>query len=83
VKVRWTGVTLQHYVPNHKDDAESDFVLPPDHGSAREALDRIDIPDHIRRKIGSMLTTGSSLIITDKGAGRETQDGTDFLVITR
>lgn len=83
VKVRWTGVTLKHYVPDYEDDADTELVLPPDSGSAREALDRIEIPDHIRRKISSMLTTGSSLIITDKGAGRETQDGTDFLVITR
>ena len=83
VKVRWTGVTLQHYVPDYEDDDESELILPPDSGSAREALDRIEMPDHIRRKISSMLSTGSSLIITDKGAGRETQDGTDFLVITR
>lgn len=83
VKVRWTGVTLQHYTPDFEDDADTELVLPPERGSAREALDRIDIPDHIRRKISSMLTPGSSLIVTDKGAGRETQDGTDFLVITR
>ncbi|MGI9412678.1 MAG: L,D-transpeptidase family protein [Hyphomicrobiales bacterium] len=94
---RWTGVTLQHYASDSEDTEyseykggsevtvvdDTDLAIVPDHGSARDVLDRIEVPEHIRRQIGAMLTPGSSLIVTDKGAGRETIDGTDFLVITR
>lgn len=54
-----------------------------DGASARGALNRIEIPDALRRKIEDMLTPGSSVIISDHGIGRETGRGTDFIVLTR
>ena len=48
--------------------------------SALAALDRLSLPDHIRRRISELLTPGSSLIVSDAGLGRETGKGTDFIV---
>jgi len=47
------------------------------------ALSRIDIPEEARRKIDAMLTTGSTLTISDTGLGPETGEGTDFITLTR
>jgi len=47
------------------------------------ALRRIDIPDETRHKIDAMLTTGSTLTISDTGPGTETGEGTDFITLTR
>jgi len=47
------------------------------------ALSRIDIPDETRRKIDAMLTSGSTLTISDTGLGPETGNGTDFITLTR
>ena len=47
------------------------------------ALSRIDIPEETRRKIDSMLTTGSTLTISDTGLGTETGKGTDFITVTK
>ena len=51
--------------------------------TARGALNRIELPGDLRRKIEDMLTPGSSVIISDHGIGRETGRGTDFIVLTR
>ncbi|MGE0231773.1 MAG: L,D-transpeptidase family protein [Flavobacteriaceae bacterium] len=45
-----------------------------------EALERIDIPADIYRRISLLLTPGTSLIVSDAGLGRETGKGTDFIV---
>ena len=45
-----------------------------------EALERIDIPADIYRRISLLLTPATSLIISDAGLGRETGKGTDFIV---
>ncbi|OWV98543.1 L,D-transpeptidase family protein [Rhizobium sp. R693] len=47
------------------------------------ALSRIDIPEETRRKIDTMLTTGSTLTISDTGLGIETGEGTDFITLTK
>ncbi|EPE98876.1 L,D-transpeptidase family protein [Rhizobium grahamii] len=47
------------------------------------ALNRIDIPEETRRKINAMLTSGSTLTISDTGLGPETGKGTDFITLTR
>jgi hypothetical protein len=51
--------------------------------TAAAALDRIDIPDDVRARIGQMLMPGSSLIVSDEGVSSETGKGTDFVVLTR
>ena len=51
--------------------------------TAKDALDRVEIPAHVRTKIEDLLTRSSSLIITDGGHTRETGINTDFIVLTR
>jgi len=47
-----------------------------------QALDRIAVPPHVRMLVEDLLTTGSSLIITDGRHDRETGNDTDFIVLT-
>ncbi|WP_407183527.1 L,D-transpeptidase [Bradyrhizobium centrosematis] len=54
-------------------------VVAPD--SPAEALDRISIPADTMAKINEMLTSGSSIIVSDQGINQgETGEGTDFIV---
>ncbi|MGY8662179.1 L,D-transpeptidase family protein [Bradyrhizobium sp. UFLA05-109] len=49
--------------------------------SPAEALDRISIAADTMAKINEMLTTGSSIIVSDQGINQgETGEGTDFIV---
>ena len=52
--------------------------------SPTEALDRLTIPADTRARIAEVLSTGSSIIVSDQGiAGGETGEGTDFIVSLR
>ncbi len=54
-------------------------VVTPD--SPAEALDRVTIPSDTMAKINEMLTSGSSIIVSDQGINQgETGEGTDFIV---
>jgi hypothetical protein len=50
--------------------------------TAKEALDRIELSDDLRKRIGDRLWTGASLIISDNGPGNETGKYTDYIVQT-
>jgi lipoprotein-anchoring transpeptidase ErfK/SrfK len=87
-KVEWTALTVRErsshtYVSSGRKGKGSKTVINAPTNSAKEVLDRITIPDYARRQLSSMLTPGSSLVITDKGISRETGRGTDFVVLTR
>src|SRR5262249_23741953 len=56
-------------------------VGPP--SNAKEALDRVTIPQDALDRISELMSPGASLIISDKGLGGETGKGTDFIVLTR
>jgi L,D-transpeptidase catalytic domain len=51
--------------------------------TAAGALDRITIAPDVMERIGSLLTPGSSLVVSDQGLGRETSRHTDFIVVTQ
>jgi hypothetical protein len=51
--------------------------------SASEALDRIELPAEVEGKISEMLWAGGSLLVSDKGMSGETDDHTDFVILTR
>jgi hypothetical protein len=51
--------------------------------TAAEALDRIKLPPEAVERISELLTTGSSLIVSDHGLGRETGRYTEFIVLTQ
>ena len=50
-------------------------------GTAKEALDRITIPQDALDRITGMASPRSSLIISDEGLSSETGKGTDFVVL--
>jgi hypothetical protein len=51
--------------------------------TAEAALDRIVIPEKIRKRLAGMLTPGSSIAISDDGISWETapKGGSDFIVL--
>jgi lipoprotein-anchoring transpeptidase ErfK/SrfK len=52
-------------------------------GDAANVLDRIDVPDDVRRSIAPLLTPGSTLIVADKSEySAILPEGDDFLVST-
>jgi L,D-transpeptidase catalytic domain len=56
--------------------------LPPPQTPA-EALARIDIPQDAIDRISALMVPGSSFVVSDKGLGEGTGEGTDFIVVTR
>ena len=69
--------------PNAKSQvpARSAEAYPPQ--TAKQVLDRIQIPQEAINRIDEILSAGSSLVVSDQGLGEETGEGTDFIVLTR
>jgi hypothetical protein len=90
VDLRWSVVSLNG---GHSDDVvelhdpahdrHGHDVEPPaaDAGAAKEALDRITIPQDILDRIAGTASPRSSLIISDEVLSSETGKGTEFVVI--
>ncbi|MEI9900273.1 MAG: hypothetical protein WDN31_09280 [Hyphomicrobium sp.] len=55
--------------------------IPTDVAAAKAALDRIDIPQDVQDKIAELVLPGSSLIVSDEAAHKETGKATDFIVL--
>ena len=60
-------------------DTEQVVATP---STAAEALDRIVLPPEASEQISSLLTAGSSLIVSDNALSDETDAETDFIVLT-
>jgi hypothetical protein len=54
---------------------------PIDLSSAKEALDRITIPQDMLDRITAMASPRSSMIISDEALNSETGQGTEFVVL--
>jgi hypothetical protein len=65
----------------HAKQTTRTVLSAPDKASA--ALNRIEIPQDAAERIAQLLTSGSSLIISDYGISGETGQDTDFIVLTR
>jgi hypothetical protein len=50
-------------------------------GTARDVLDRIEIPREASEKLASSVWLGSALIVSDEAPYKETAAGTDFVVV--
>lgn len=48
----------------------------------QQALARIEIPQDVIDQISQLIVPGSSLIVSDQGLGEETDEGTNFIVVT-
>jgi len=95
--MRWTSVTIPSGYPREVSSVDrgnkrgrvlaraettgSIVQLPP--SDAANALERFDIPPEALDRLATMLTPGSSLIVSDNGIGGETGRYTDFIVLTR
>jgi L,D-transpeptidase catalytic domain len=86
---RWTVVSMPEKSP-HRHSAQkprhpgkggveiSPAVSSPDKANA--ALDRIEIPQDVIERVSQLVTSGSSLIVSDYGLSEETGNDTDFIV---
>ena len=85
-KLDWLAVNLtDRYNDTMQDrlgleqDAEQDGLV-----AFRDVLDRIEISDEVLAQINSLVNSGSSITISDRGFSRETTPvGTDFIVLTK
>lgn len=64
------------------DDRQSRAAASP---QVADALDRLEMSDEVAERLSEMLWAGASMIISDSGISRETEDfdRTDFVVLTR
>jgi lipoprotein-anchoring transpeptidase ErfK/SrfK len=85
------GQTVEHRTVRSRsgDSRRKSKELPPPvveakaPSSATEALNRIQMPREAVERISEILIPGSSLVVSDKGLGRETGRLTEFIVETR
>jgi L,D-transpeptidase catalytic domain len=64
----------------HKPATKAD-ATPTDAKTAAAALDRITIPEDAVARISELVLPGSSLIVSDEAAHKETGKATDFIVL--
>ncbi len=97
--LRWTVVTIPQHAARveereptrrkashrSREEAMPRHVPHEPAGSptAAAALDRIEMPKDAVERISELITTGGSLIVSDHPISGETNDGTDFIVLTR
>ena len=80
-RLQWMFVTLSDNVSaNPLLDIEENYGYRT--ATARAALDRIVMPQYVRKRLTQMMVPGSSLVITDGGISSESHEGTDFIVLT-
>jgi hypothetical protein len=90
--IRWTVVSIPEKSSHsqrtpaksqkgHEKQTIKNVLPTPDKANA--ALNRIEIPQDAIERIAELLTSGSSLIISDYGISDETGNDTDFIVLTR
>jgi hypothetical protein len=88
--IRWNVISMRGGLDRRDGSANGGrhhrgerYAAPPptDTSTAREALDRIAIPQDAIDHISELLSPGSSLIISDEGISNETGKDTDFVVL--
>ncbi len=91
-RISWTAVTVPENVAggetfeNRAPVRRGERTAPQPVGppsDAKEALERVEMPDDVRRRISERLWVNGSIVISDQGLGNETGKGTDFIVLTR
>ena len=88
--MRWTVVSIPSEFRRHKREVRwrhghkvvvDEPDMPPA-TTAAEALNRIALPPDALAQIDALLVPGSSLIVSDNALSDETDDSTDFIVLT-
>jgi hypothetical protein len=86
--MQWSAITVDAHDPaaagggRRKRNSAPVAATPEQLQAARNALDRLRIPEDVRERIGTMIMPGSSLIVSDQGVSNETGKGTDFVILT-
>jgi hypothetical protein len=88
--MRWNVVSIAGRQPgepekssgmNQRRRNQSVEAIQTDTAAATAALDRIEIPRETVDRIAELVLPGSSLIVSDEGAHKETGKATDFVVL--
>ena len=88
--MRWNVVSIAGRQPgepekssgmNQRKRNQSIEAIPTDTAAATAALDRIEIPRETVDRINELVLPGSSLIVSDEAAHKETGKATDFVVL--
>jgi hypothetical protein len=88
--VRWLATTLRPRAADDYDDPYYDrrqkrtaSAVPPstEIGPVTSALDRVTISPDVQARVSQYVWPGSSLIISDEAASKETGNATDFVVL--
>ena len=82
-KIAWTALSVaeKRHGPRRNSSASAKGAMA--HSGPAGVLDRITVPDDVRRYIEEHMQPGTSMIVTDHGISHETGEGTDFVVLTR
>lgn len=80
----WFAMTMDNDLPGPMKKrlgitVEEDAMA---YNALQRVLSRITVTEETKRRIEDVLTTGSSLTVSDMGLGMETGKGTDFVTIT-
>ena len=88
--MRWNVVSIAGRQPGEPEKSSgmnsdrrnaSVEAIPTDVTAAKAALDRVDIPQETAQRIAELVLPGSSLIVSDEAAHKETSKATDFIVL--
>jgi L,D-transpeptidase catalytic domain len=88
--MRWNVVSIAGRQPGEPEKSSgmnsdrrdaSIEAIPTDAAAAKAALDRVDIPRETAQRISELVLPGSSLIVSDEAAHKETNKATDFIVL--
>jgi hypothetical protein len=83
-ELRWNVVSMYRGARGPESNGKRPRHAEPfaaDLAGARLALERIAIPKEALERISEVVGPGSSLIVSDEPASRETAKGTDFIVL--
>jgi peptidoglycan hydrolase-like protein with peptidoglycan-binding domain len=82
---KWFGMSLDNALSKATKNrlGVTNDTDPMEFNALQRTLNRITVPEDVRRRIAGLLAEGSSLSISDTDTGLETGEGTDFVTITR
>ena len=82
---KWFGMSLDNALSKATKNrlGITNDTDPMEFNALHRTLNRITVPEDVRRLIAGLLADGSSLSISDADSGLETGEGTDFVTITR
>lgn len=80
--LRWTAVSVGRNANGTNYDRKRNYNIPLTNvAAASGALDRIAIPDEVRKRVAGYVWPGSSFVVTDESISPETGAGTDNIVV--